>query len=214
MTATMRPPAVVRSAADAVALGTVLAVWAHPDDEAYLCAGLMALARRAGQRVVCVTATPGEHGTSDPEAWPPARLAALRTTEMAAAMAALGVDEHRWLGFEDGTLAAVDPAHGTALIAGLLDEVRPDTVVSFGPDGMTGHPDHQAIAGWVEQAWRGREDGSRLLRTGHLRPLARRVAVGNGVPSLVAASVDTVVTVPDSVIATPDSVLAPITRRR
>jgi molybdate/tungstate transport system substrate-binding protein len=58
------------------------------------------------------------------------------------------------------------------------------------------------------------EDGSRLLRTGHLRPLARRVAVGNGVPSLVAASVDTVVTVPDSVIATPDSVLAPITRRR
>ena len=54
------------SPGDAVALGVVLGIWAHPDDEAYLSAGLMALARRAGNRVVCVTMTPGEHGTDDP----------------------------------------------------------------------------------------------------------------------------------------------------
>ncbi len=149
------------------ALGTVLGVWAHPDDETFLSAGLMALARDAGQRVVCVSATRGEHGTADPDRWPPARLARTRDHEVAAAMAVLGVAEHRCLGLEDGTLAAADPARGAGLVAALLDEVRPDTVVSFGPDGMTGHPDHQAVAGWVAAAWhRARDAGStaRLLQ--------------------------------------------------
>jgi hypothetical protein len=40
------------------ALGTIMGIWAHPDDEAYLSGGPMALARANGQRVVCVTATP------------------------------------------------------------------------------------------------------------------------------------------------------------
>jgi len=52
------PPA--RTITDAAQLGTVLGIWAHPDDEAFLSAGLMAAARDAGQRVVCVTATLGE----------------------------------------------------------------------------------------------------------------------------------------------------------
>ena len=45
---------------DVAELGTILGIWAHPDDEAYLSGGLMALARDNGQRVVCVTATRGE----------------------------------------------------------------------------------------------------------------------------------------------------------
>ena len=49
----------------AAGLGTVLGVWAHPDDEAYLAGGLMAAAVDAGARVVCVTATRGERGTPD-----------------------------------------------------------------------------------------------------------------------------------------------------
>src|SRR4051794_33047690 len=61
---------------------TLLGVWAHPDDEAYLSAGLMAEFRRRGDRVVVVTATLGEHGTADPETWPPARLAAQRHREL------------------------------------------------------------------------------------------------------------------------------------
>ena len=56
-------------------LGTILGIWAHPDDEAYLSGGLMAIARQAGCRVVCVTATRGELGTGDPVTWPPDRLA-------------------------------------------------------------------------------------------------------------------------------------------
>jgi LmbE family N-acetylglucosaminyl deacetylase len=134
-------------------LGTVLGVWAHPDDETYLSGGLMASARRAGHRVVCVSATHGEHGTDDPAAWPPTRLARTRALEAAAAMAVLGVDEHRFLGLEDGTLAGVDVSAGVDTVARLLDDVQPDTVVTFGPEGMTGHPDHRAISRWVTAAW-------------------------------------------------------------
>lgn len=134
-------------------LGTILGVWAHPDDETYLAGGLMALARRTGERVVCVSATHGEHGTDDAVSWPPERLARTRALEAAAAMAILGVDDHRFLGFEDGTLSGVDPRAGADVVARLLDEVQPDTIVTFGPEGMTGHPDHRAISRWVTRAW-------------------------------------------------------------
>ena len=67
-----------RTITDVTQLGTVLGIWAHPDDEAFLSAGLMAAARDAGQRVVCVTATLGEHGTDDPGSWPPNRMARVR----------------------------------------------------------------------------------------------------------------------------------------
>lgn len=136
-------------------LGTILSVWAHPDDETYLAAGLMAAARDNGQRVVCVSATAGEHGTPDPTTWPPDRLGRVRRWEAAAAMAVLGVDEHRFLGYEDGTLAA-DDIDGISRIENLLDEIRPDTVLTFGADGMTFHPDHIAIHHWVTTAWRRR----------------------------------------------------------
>ena len=64
------------------ALGTVLGVWAHPDDEAYCSAGLMALVRGQGGRVVVATATWGERGTPDPDRYPPARMARLRRLEL------------------------------------------------------------------------------------------------------------------------------------
>ena len=49
-------------------LGTVLAVWAHPDDESFVAGGLLAAASDAGSRIVCLTATRGERGTADPDA--------------------------------------------------------------------------------------------------------------------------------------------------
>jgi LmbE family N-acetylglucosaminyl deacetylase len=135
-------------------VGTLLGVWAHPDDEAFLSAGLMARARRSGQRVVVATATRGEHGTADPGTWPPDLLGPARERELAASLAAVGVDEHHWLGHHDGGLAQVDPSAGAAQVAELIELVRPETVITFGPDGMTGHPDHRAVSGWVQDAWR------------------------------------------------------------
>ncbi len=150
--------------ADVPELGTILGIWAHPDDEAYLSGGLMAVARDSGARVVLVTATRGERGTTDPVAWPPARLAEVRTAELARCLEHLGVREHHWLGFEDGSCPAVDETQAVASLCSLLDEVRPDTVLTFGPDGITGHPDHQAVSRWAGAAFRrAAPPGSRLL---------------------------------------------------
>jgi LmbE family N-acetylglucosaminyl deacetylase len=131
-------------------LGTIVGVWAHPDDEGYLSGGIMAAAVRAGQRVVCVTATRGE--AADPARWPPAELATIREAELAACLAVLGVTEHRWLDYPDGGCAEVDPDAAAEQIAAIIDEVRADTVLTFGPDGQTGHPDHVAVSDWTERA--------------------------------------------------------------
>ena len=148
---------------DLPALGTVLTVWAHPDDEAYLVGGLLALLTDAGQRAVCVTATRGE--AADPDALPAERaaLAALRTEELEAALAILGVTEHHWLDQPDGGCAHVDPTGPVGRLLALLDDVRPDTVITFGPDGFTGHPDHRTVSAWVDRALRGSRVSPRLL---------------------------------------------------
>ena len=146
------------------ALGTILSLWAHPDDETYLAGAVMAAAVDAGQRVVCVAATAGELGTSDPEAWPPDRLGRLRRWEAAAAAAVLGVVDHRFLGLPDGGLAEVGPTAGARLVGALVDEVQPDTILTFGPDGMTHHPDHIAVGRWALDAWDQRGRPCRLLQ--------------------------------------------------
>jgi LmbE family N-acetylglucosaminyl deacetylase len=149
--------------ADAARLGTVLGIWAHPDDETFLSAGLMAAARDAGNRVVCVTATLGEHGTDDPEGWPPDRLGAIRQHELHASLAALDVTEHHLLGLADGALAA-QPAHViTRHLARIVDIVEPDTILTFGPDGITGHEDHQIVSAWATAAHAAAAPEARLL---------------------------------------------------
>jgi LmbE family N-acetylglucosaminyl deacetylase len=131
-------------------LGTVLGIFAHPDDETYLCGALMALARDAGDRVVCVTATRGELGSPDEEKWPPGEpLAAVRTAELEAALASLGVTEHHWLGYPDGGCHEVPDGEGVERLRALVREVQPDTILSFGPDGATGHLDHIATCRWA-----------------------------------------------------------------
>lgn len=130
---------------------TLLGVWAHPDDEAYLTAGLMAEFRGRGDRVVVITATLGERGTSDPVSWPPERLAVLREHELRTSLAAVGVDELHLLGYMDGECTWND---GTDRIAELMADIAPDLIVTFGPDGMTGHPDHRAVSAWTTDAWR------------------------------------------------------------
>ena len=134
-------------------LGTVLGIWAHPDDEAYLSGGLMALARDNGQRVVCVTATRGELGTPDPIAWPPDRLATERAAELARCLELFGVTEHRWLRYRDGGCAAVHAPEAVEELCAVIDRVRPNTVLTFRPDGVTGHPDHRAVSAWTTAAF-------------------------------------------------------------
>lgn len=144
-------------------LGTVLGVWAHPDDEAFLAAGVVARCTDAGQRVAVVTATRGEHGTADPAAWPSDRLGRRRAHELRASLAVVGVTDHTFLEYEDGTLDRVPVDEGAAHVAAALARVRPDTVVTFGPEGMTGHTDHVAVSRWVDRAVAGHPDPVRVL---------------------------------------------------
>lgn len=135
-------------------LGTIMSVWAHPDDEAYLCGGVMAKAAAAGSRVVCVTATRGELGVTDPRRWPPERLAAIREAELDACLRVLGVTEHHWLDCPDGRCDQIDAQLPIERLALLLRKIRPDTVMTFPPDGQTGHPDHIAVHRWTVEAVR------------------------------------------------------------
>jgi len=160
---------------DVAELGTIVGIWAHPDDEAYLSGGLMAMARDNGQRVVCMTATRGELGTPDPVAWPPDRLAAERTREMARCLAVLGVHEHHWLDYRDGECAAAEPDGAVERLCAVIDDVRPDTVLTFGPDGITGHPDHCTVSAWTGVAFdRAAPPGARLLHAAVPAPRAER----------------------------------------
>ena len=134
-------------------LGTMLGVWAHPDDESYLTAALMARAVRNGSRVVCVTATKGEGGSWDEERWPSATMGDVRAAELETCLAMLGVREHHWLGYLDGGCADVPADEGVAKVRAFMEEVQPDSVFTFGPDGMTDHADHKAVCAWTTTAF-------------------------------------------------------------
>ena len=137
---------------------TLLGVWAHPDDESYLSAVAMNRVANAGGRVVLATATRGERGGNRDPRW----LAELRSHELRAAMATLGVHDVRFLGHADGECANADFCDAVATVAALIDDVRPDVIVTFGPDGMTNHPDHIAVSAWTTAA---------AVATGHAEAL-------------------------------------------
>jgi LmbE family N-acetylglucosaminyl deacetylase len=134
-------------------LGTILGVWAHPDDEAYLTSGIMAVAVQNGQRVVCVTATRGEAGSQDEERWPTSQIAQIREAELEESLRILGVTEHHYLDYIDGRCEEVDDDEATAKIAAFIGDIQPRTVLTFGPLGGTGHPDHIAVSRWTTAAF-------------------------------------------------------------
>lgn len=133
-------------------LGTILGVWAHPDDESFMIGGLLSMAAQNGQQVICVTATKGEKGVQDESKWPAATLADTRTHELENALDVLGIKNHHWLGYSDGGCADVDDVEAVNTISALIAQYKPDTIITFPPDGMTGHPDHQAVSRWAQAA--------------------------------------------------------------
>jgi len=144
-------------------MGTTVLVWAHPDDETYLSGGIAATLTAGGHRVVAVTATHGEAGGSDNTPAARAETAQIRAVELHEALALLGVSDHVWLGYEDGRCAEADAEPAVRRLAGLFDDVHPDTVVTFGPDGFTGHPDHRTVSHWVDRALEQCDASPRLL---------------------------------------------------
>ncbi len=143
----------------------LLGVWAHPDDEAYLSAGLMARVVETGGDVTVLTATRGEKGTDDPARYDQPAFAAAREEELRASLAVLGVRDVRFIGLRDGECDLAYQVDAVAAIADVMDDVEPDTIVTFGPDGITNHPDHKAVSRWTTEAWRRRGRGELFYAT-------------------------------------------------
>jgi LmbE family N-acetylglucosaminyl deacetylase len=101
-----------------------------------------------------VTATRGELGVTDPTKWPPEQLPTIREAELAECIRILGVAEHRWLDYPDGGCASIDASAAAEGIAEIIRDVAPDTILTFAPDGQTGHPDHMAVHRWTVEAVR------------------------------------------------------------
>ena len=136
----------------------LMAVFAHPDDESLGAGGTLAKYASEGVEVAIVTATPGDagrfhgHRPGDPQHPGPVELARIREAELRAAAAALGVRDVSCLDYRDGQLDRADPRQVVADIVRHVHRVRPDVVVTFGPDGSYGHPDHIAISQFTTAA--------------------------------------------------------------
>lgn len=133
---------------------TLVSVWAHPDDEAFGPAGLLAMMHDQGVRTVVVTATHGEKGSvGSPPLATHATLADVREQELKNACKIMGVARLELWDYADGKLADADVAEVRDRIVAILNEEKPDIVLTFGPDGIYGHPDHIAIHVATTQAF-------------------------------------------------------------
>jgi LmbE family N-acetylglucosaminyl deacetylase len=125
-----------------------MCVLAHPDDESLGTGGTLARYAAEGVATFLLTATRGERGRyHDGHPSPgPDVVGRTREAELLAAARELGVSEVRFLDYPDGALETVDTGEAVAKIAGHIRRVRPQVVITFGPDGSYGHPDHVAIS--------------------------------------------------------------------
>lgn len=137
---------------------TVLAAFAHPDDEGFGSGGTLAMLVSRGTQVTLVCATNGDVGEiSDPRLATPENLAQVRQDELRQAMRVTGVKDVRFLNYRDSGMAGTqDNNHPNSLhqaakaqvvgqLVAVIHEIRPNVVITHDPFGGYGHPDHQAV---------------------------------------------------------------------
>jgi LmbE family N-acetylglucosaminyl deacetylase len=136
----------------------LMAVLAHPDDESLGMGGTLAKYASEGVSVYLLTATRGDSGRyrglrpGDEQHPGPSALGAIREAELRAAALALGIREVSLLDYRDQYLDSANPSAAIAAIVQHIRKVRPHVVVTFGPDGAYGHPDHVAISQFTTAA--------------------------------------------------------------
>ena len=132
----------------------LLAVFAHPDDETFRCGGTLALLAQRGVRVQVLTATRGQAGSCGaPPLCAPEELPAVRENELRCACAALGIQPPIFLDYQDSQISEADPERIVSEILAVIHEVRPKMILTYGPDGVSGHPDHIAIGRFTTEAF-------------------------------------------------------------
>jgi LmbE family N-acetylglucosaminyl deacetylase len=175
----------------------LLCVFAHPDDECLGPGGTIAQCAIDGGDVFITTFTAGEAGSIGiSKTLSREELAARRRRELAAACDALGVS-FRILGAPDKGVNAVDPAWAVREIVADMRRLRPQVVLTFHRLGVSGHPDHIAVAEYLDRAFAEVSDGpvryfgwgiptesARLYERPNLVPIpdheiAARIAIGS-----------------------------------
>jgi LmbE family N-acetylglucosaminyl deacetylase len=147
---------------------SLLAIFAHPDDEAFSSAGLLAKYAREGVHTSLVMATRGEAGEiSDPALADRDNLGQVREQELRQACAIMGVKELRFLDYVDGTLSEMDREEFKEKLVRTIRELRPLVIYTFGPDGVYGHPDHVTVSDLATEAYH--LSGDRSAFPEHLR---------------------------------------------
>jgi LmbE family N-acetylglucosaminyl deacetylase len=152
---------------------TLLAVFAHPDDESFGIGGTLARYAAEGVRVVLACATMGEAGkVHDPSLGTREQLAEIRERELRCACDVLGISELHLLGYRDSGMAGspdnddpralvqADPAEVVGKIVRVIRQVHPQVVVTFEEGGGYGHPDHIAIHRHTVAAFQAAGDAS------------------------------------------------------
>lgn len=170
---------------------TLALVIAHPDDEG-AASPMLARYGREGVAVHLLIATDGAAGSKQTSVSPGVELARVRGEEARCASDALGIKPPILLGFRDGQLGtyADDPMGLFRLTQRLHDELqrlRPDALITWGPDGGTGHPDHRLVGAVVTQLVRTGAPGvpERLFYMSLPAEVMRAVNPGRGAPPLL-----------------------------
>ena len=145
---------------------SVLAAFAHPDDEAFGSGGTLAMLVERGAHVTLVCSTNGDVGEiSDSNLATPETLAQVRQEELRRAMAVTGVPDVRFLNYRDSGMDGTDDnSHPNSLhqaqpeqvverLTGIIREVRPRLVLTHDPTGGYGHPDHRAVCRHATRAF-------------------------------------------------------------
>lgn len=132
----------------------IMCVLAHPDDESLGTGGILAKYAAENVETYLITATRGERGWfGDPQDYPgPKALANTREIELRCAAEALNLQEVQILGYLDGELDQADSHKVIGQIVSHVRRVQPQVVVTFGPEGAYGHPDHIAISQFTTAA--------------------------------------------------------------
>jgi len=134
-------------------MARILAVTAHPDDECFLFGGALALQARRGDVVRLLCLTDGQAGRTGGLV-DRAGLGAWRRAELLRACAVLGIGRPITPGLMDGALDSDE--RGAEIVAGAVAGFEPDVLLTFGPEGASGHADHKAAWRWTLAASEGR----------------------------------------------------------
>ena len=129
---------------------TLMAVFAHPDDEAFGTGGTLTKYAAEGCDVYLVTATRGEAGEiAEPDLATTANLPYVREQELRCACQTYGIHPPRFLDYVDGQLPIAHQGQAVGKLVRIIRELQPQILVTFGPDGIYGHYDHIAAHRWA-----------------------------------------------------------------